>query len=120
MDALTIDTLKAEHPDLVKAIASEGETTGIAKERARVSALRKWVDADPQNAKLGAIVREAETKGQTEAEVMPQILVAMRGAAEETPPAVGTLHAENGGAVKPEDEDKLVADAIATAKTIKA
>lgn len=116
---MDLNQLKAEHPDLVATIAAEGKAVGISEERARVAALRKWADADPQNAKVAAIVKEAEAQGKTEADVQPQLLVAMRSAVEETPEAVATAPATTASGMKPEDEDKLVADATTLAKIVR-
>jgi len=111
---MDLNQLKAELPNLVSAIRDEGMQAGIATERARVSALKNWAKADPLNAKLDAVVEEAIAQGKTDAEVMPQLQVAIRTAAVDTPPPVTTKASTASGAVAVSDDD-LVAAATALA-----
>jgi ClpP class serine protease len=56
---------------------------GVEAERTRVAALNRWKAADPDNEKLAQIVDEAVATGKTEADVSPQIQVAIRDFAKE-------------------------------------
>ena len=105
---MTIEELKKEHPDLYAAVlgagkeagVQEGVALGVTQERARVQALQKWADADAENAKVIGIVKEAQATGKSEADVMPQLQVAIRGAGlpvGDIPPAVNTANPANGG-----------------------
>jgi ClpP class serine protease len=44
MEGITLEELKAQHPDIYKA----AETAGVEKERARVKAWQPWSSADPE------------------------------------------------------------------------
>ena len=85
---MTLEELKRDHPDLYAAVFSAGEasgkvkgvTEGVTQERARVTALEKWIAADAGNEKVAQIVAEAKTTGKAEADVLAQLQVAVRDA----------------------------------------
>lgn len=95
--AMTLTELQKEHPECYAAAVE----SGVQKERARMLALEKWIAADAGNAKVAAIVAEAKATGKSEAEVMPQLQVAVRDAKPaddgENPPPVGTAAAKAAG-----------------------
>jgi ATP-dependent protease ClpP protease subunit len=110
---MTLEELKRDHPDLYAAVFSAGEasgkvkgvTEGVTQERARVTALEKWIAADAGNEKVAQIVAEAKTTGKSEADVAPQLQVAVRDAVKvegdpDNPPAVRTQ--AGNGTVDPE------------------
>lgn len=48
IEAMTIEKLKAEHPELYNSIFNAGETSGATKERKRVNACLKFIDIDKE------------------------------------------------------------------------
>ncbi len=88
---MDLATFKAEHPDVYGQAAAAGVDQGVMQERERVEALRKWNDPA-----CAAIVAEAIADGGTEATALPRLMVAMRGAAVETPEEIETKTPENG------------------------
>jgi len=107
VQVMNLDQLKTEHPDVYRAAVAVGVTEGVQQERARVTALEKWIAADGANAKVAAIIAEAKATGKTEPEVLPQLMAAVRdakpaGDGGDNPPAVGTAAATNGAGVDPE------------------
>jgi ClpP class serine protease len=91
-NSMTLEELKRDHPDLYAAVFSAGEasgkvkgvTEGVTQERARVTALEKWIAADAGNEKVAQIVAEAKTTGKAEADVLAQLQVAVRDGKTET------------------------------------
>lgn len=111
VQTMDLNQLKKEHPDLHAEVYEAGREAGISDERNRTAALQKWADADAENDKVLAIVKESIATGKTEAEVMPQLQVAMRVAPQkdgENPPDVKTSNTTTGagaqGALTAEDE----------------
>ena len=97
---MDLNQLKKEHPDLHAEVYKAGREAGISEERNRVTSIQKWADADTGNDKVSAIVKESIANGKTEAEVMPQLQVAMRVAPQndgENPPDVNTSTTTTGG-----------------------
>lgn len=95
-------TLEKEHPE----VFAEVVEIGAKKERDRIAALTKWQDADAENSRVQAIVKEAVASGKTEADVMPQLLVALKDAPKkdgENPPEVGTKTAQTATGTAPAD-----------------
>jgi ClpP class serine protease len=110
---MTLEELKKDHPALYaeatkaerEAGKVEGVALGVTQERARVTALEKWIAADAGNEKVAQIVAEAKTTGKSEADVAPQLQVAVRDAVKpsadgENPPSVRTQ--AGNGTVDPE------------------
>lgn len=87
-----------------EAIAA-AEIKGAERERARVAALNRWKTADPENEKLAQIVDEAVATGKNEADVAPQIQVAIRDFAKAEKPAAASH--ENPPKVKTADGSRL-------------
>jgi len=92
---MTLEEFKRDNPalyaeataDARQAGKVEGVTEGVTQERARVSALEKWIAADAGNEKVAQIVAEAKTTGKVEADVLAQLQVAVRdGKAESLDP----------------------------------
>jgi hypothetical protein len=87
---MTLEELKRDNPalyaeataDARQAGKVEGVTEGVTQERARVSALEKWIAADAGNEKVAQIVAEAKTTGKVEADVLAQLQVAIRDGAK--------------------------------------
>lgn len=111
VQTMDLNQLKKEHPDLHAEVYKAGREAGISDERNRTAALQKWADADAENDKVLAIVKESIATGKTEAEVMPQLQVAMRVAPQkdgDNPPDVNTSTTTTGagaqGALTAEDE----------------
>ena len=103
---MTLSEFQKEHPDLYAEAFRAGKEAGVSDERARVSSLEKWLAADAGNAKVAQIVAEAKATGKVEADVMPQLQVAVRDGAPastdgDNPPAVRT-QAASATAVEPE------------------
>ena len=99
VQTMDLNQLKKEHPDLHAEVYGNGREAGISEEKNRTASLQKWADADAENDKVVAIVKEAIATGKTEAEVMPQLQVAMRVAPQndgENPPNVGTTASGTG------------------------
>jgi hypothetical protein len=84
---MTQKELKEQHPDLYAELKREGRD----EERARVSELRSYVDADPDNVKLAEVVHEAIAEGKSASEINARLQVAIRDGGKlqgENPPAV--------------------------------
>lgn len=95
-------TLEKEHPE----VFAEVVEIGAKKERDRVAALVKWQDADAENPRVQAIVKDAIASGKNEAEVMPQLLVALKDAPKkdgDNPPEVKTKTAQTATGAAPAD-----------------
>lgn len=102
---MTLEKLKAEHPDLVTAMVTEG----VQAERKRVADLRAFsgINADGDKA-----VEEAIASGKSYTEVAAQLSAAvMRGKSKEAdgdnPPVVGTQAQETGSGVHAGGDDSL-------------
>jgi len=100
---MTLEEFKRDNPALYAEATADarqaGKVEGVTEERARVSALEKWIAADAGNAKVAAIVAEAKATGKSEADVAPQLQVAVRDAKvvdPDNPPAVATTPAASG------------------------
>lgn len=119
--SMTLDQLKKEHPDVYQAAVAEGRADGVKRERDRVAGLKKWAEADPACAK---IVEEAIANGKTEADVQPQLMVAVRGgagkpqgSADENPPEVATATA--GAGSEGEDDETVVESVLGKVRGIR-
>ena len=108
---MTLEELKRDNPALYAEATADalqaGRSEGVKAERDRITALEKWIAADAGNAKVAAIVAEAKATGKSEAEVMPQLQVAVRDAAKapadpDNPPPVNTAATVNGAGIDPE------------------
>ena len=102
---MDLNQLKKEHPDVYGAAVADGVQQGVAQERARVTALEKWIAADSDNPAVAKIVAEAKATGKSEAEVMAQLQVAVRdakpaGDGGDNPPPVNTDPDANAGGVQ--------------------
>ena len=93
---MDIQSLKTEHPDVFAAVENGGIEIGVKKERARASALDEQKAADPDNAKLAAVIDEAKASGKEVADIQTQIAVAVRDGNldGENPPEVATAKAQ--------------------------
>ena len=129
---MTIDQLKAEHPDLYSAIHNDGMKTGAENEQKRVSALSEWKGNSEAAAK---IVDEAISSGKTVNDVMAQLVKSSSEKAEDSSPAMDaatdSAEVETPAAVNQEqkagqadnldpeavkkDEEKKVSDLVALA-----
>lgn len=76
---MDINTLKMEHPD----VFAQAVEIGAKQERDRVTELRTYVDADPANGKVAAVVNEAISSGNTAAQIMARLQVAIRDGGRE-------------------------------------
>jgi ATP-dependent protease ClpP protease subunit len=105
VQVMDLNQLKKEHPDVYGAAVAEGVQQGVAQERARMTALEKWIAADAGNPAVAKIVAEAKATGKTEAEVMAQLQVAVRDAKPakdggDNPPPINTDPDANAGGVQ--------------------
>jgi ATP-dependent protease ClpP protease subunit len=103
---MTIEELKKENPDLYAQISNEGKEAGIDEERKRVTKLRSYVEADPDNVKLAEVINTAIADGSTAEEIDGKIQVAIRDGGKfdgENPPSVETTGDEYEGL---SDDDK--------------
>lgn len=73
---ITIDLLKAEHPEVASALVNEGRKAGLAEgavaERARIAALKELADLDCAE----SVVREAISSGKSVSEAQSAIVAA--------------------------------------------
>lgn len=102
VQAMNKEQLKKDHPALYAEIFDEG----VASERERVKELWAYVEGDPDNANLRAIVEPALLSGATEKDVRVKCMVAIRsggGAGGENPPNVTTETRPEGAALSPEE-----------------
>lgn len=101
---MNIDTLKTEHPD----VFGQAVAHGVNQERARVSELRAYIEADADNAKVREVVEDAIGSGKTASEVNARLQVAIRDGGKikgENPPAVAS--AQEHGPVLTDEERAL-------------
>jgi ClpP class serine protease len=94
-ETMTLEQLKAEHPDVAQALRDEG----IQAERKRVNQLAAWKG---QNADADKVVEEAVAAGKTYDDVAPQLVAAVaRGNSKQAngdnAPAVTTAAAQSDG-----------------------
>ena len=75
-----------------KALEAAAKQSGKEAEKKRVASLTKWKAADPDNEKLAQIVDEAIATDKEEAEVLPQIQVAIRDFAKQASGAENPAH----------------------------
>lgn len=115
---ITLEILMKERPD----VAAKAEEIGVQKERTRSAKLRAWAQSNPECA---SVVAEAEAKGQSEGDVMPQLMAAIRkaGAGEKPadpgePPKVTTATKPNGAGVEGTSEAELKKQAAAIVATL--
>lgn len=100
-----LEELKREYPGLY----AEAVKDGIMQERARISELNTYAEADPGNEKLAQVVNEAIASGQAVSEISARLQVAIRDG--------GKLAGENPESIETaETVDQLSADDIAAAK----
>ena len=86
---MTLDELKKDH----SAVYAEAVQDGVKKERDRVSALREYVTADPENAMVAEVINEAVANGKSVNDINAKLQVAIRDGGKvqgENPPAVAT------------------------------
>ena len=86
---MNLDELKKENPG----VFAEAVTLGISQERSRVSELRAYIEADPDNLKLAEVVNTAIASGEAVAEINAKLQVAIRDGGQltgENPPMVET------------------------------
>lgn len=117
VQTMDLNQLKKEQPDLHAEVYKTGREAGISEERNRTASLQKWADADADNDKVVAIVKESIVNGKTEAEVMPQLQVAMRVAPQkngENPPDVNTATITTGAGAS----DTFNAEEMAAAEKV--
>ena len=69
-----LDELKKEYPGLF----AKAVDIGIAQERERVTELRTYIDADPDNTKLAEVINTAIAGGQIATEISAKVQVAIR------------------------------------------
>ena len=90
-----LDELKKENPGLF----AEAVEIGIKQERERVTELRTYIEADPDNVKLAEVVNTAIAGGQMAGEISAKVQVAIRDGgklAGENAPAVETAESVDG------------------------
>lgn len=101
---MTLELLKAEHPDAYQAALAEGKALGIKAERDRMAELSHWKDVSPACA---SIVQEAEASGKSFSEIQAQLsAAAARGPGakgNDNPPVVGSAPPVLGGGLTDED-----------------
>jgi len=98
---MNLDELKKENPGLF----AEAVNIGIAQERARVTELRTYTEADPDNTKLAEVINTAIAGGQVVNEISAKVQVAIRDGgklAGENAPDIET--AETVDALSEEDQ----------------
>lgn len=111
---MDLDTLKAEHPDLVQAIRNEALAEGAAQERARIQAIEDIAVVGHEN-----LVNAAKFDGKTTAEALAvQILKAdkargaqMLKARANDAKALEGIEAEGNEGLNPKAEEKAKQDA---------
>lgn len=111
---MDLDTLKAEHPDLVQAIRNEALAEGAAQERARIQAIEDIAVAGHED-----LVNAAKFDGKTTAEALAvQILKAdkarnaqMLKARAEDAKALEGIEPEGNEGLDPKSEEKAKLDA---------
>jgi ATP-dependent protease ClpP protease subunit len=87
------EQLKKEHPDLYAQLEKEFHEAGVKAERARVSKLRSYIEAAPDNTKVAEVVNTAIADGSTKDDVEAKLQVALmqgQGLAGENAPSVET------------------------------
>lgn len=85
-----IKSLKTEHPE----VFAEAVNIGVMQERARVTELRTYTEADPDNLKVAEVINEAIAGGQSVADINAKLQVAIRDGGQlagENPPGVETV-----------------------------
>lgn len=96
VENITLEELKTQAPGLF----AEAVKIGVEKERARVSELRTYTEADPDNMKLAEVINTAIADGSELSQVNAKIQVAIRDG--------GRLSGENAASVETvETEDEL-------------
>lgn len=102
---MNLDELKKENPGLFAEVVD----IGITQERARVTELRTYIEADPDNQKLAEVVNTAIAGGQVVNEISAKVQVAIRDGGKlagenapdvETAASVDALSEEDAAAAK--------------------
>ena len=89
---MDLKTLRIEHPE----VFAEAVKLGVNEERARRNELNAYVEADPDNERVVAVVNEAIANGQTVADINARLQVAIRDGGKldgENPPEIPTASA---------------------------
>ncbi|MDC7125769.1 MAG: ATP-dependent Clp protease proteolytic subunit [Spirochaetales bacterium] len=106
-----LEELKNKAPDLYTKAVNLGEGLGIEKERARVSELRSYIEADPDNLKLAEVVNTAIADGSKLSDVNAKVQVAIRDGSK--------LEGENAPSVQTAGtQDALSAEEISLCKNL--
>jgi ATP-dependent protease ClpP protease subunit len=103
---MDLKALKIEHSEVFAAAVQ----IGVDEERARVNTLRGYIEADPDNERVAAVVNEAIADGKTAADVWAKLQVAIRDGGKldgENPPDVAT---ESPGADEQQQFSALMAE----------
>lgn len=102
--AMDISALKTEHPD----VFAQAVEIGVKQEQERVTALRSYIEADPENLTVAEVINEAIGNGKSVSDINARLQVAIRDGgkqAGENPPIVGS--ATEHGPVLSEEERKM-------------
>lgn len=111
VNAMTLEQLKKEHPDVFAEVVAIGEAKGAEQEKARIKDLWAWVEAQPENPDILKSVSAALVEGKTANEILPKLITFSKNAQAldgENPPSVQTQGRTN-EAPASEDEKAVMA-----------